>query len=70
MARNEAVIVDAVRTPIGKYGGVLQELLPERRREPLGNYTRLGVRQATSGVRNNHPDRPLRPGLSLENGRG
>src|SRR6266571_3934110 len=47
-----------------------QELLTESRREPFGNYTRLGVRQATSGVRNDHPDRPLRPGLSLENGRG
>src|SRR2546427_6996005 len=29
MARPEAVIVDAVRTPIGRYGGVLQEVRPD-----------------------------------------
>src|SRR2546426_2307459 len=29
MARTEAVIVDAVRTPIGRYGGVLQEVRPD-----------------------------------------
>ena len=29
MARTGAVIVDAVRTPIGRYGGVLQELRPD-----------------------------------------
>jgi 3-oxoadipyl-CoA thiolase len=29
MARPEAVIVEAVRTPIGRYGGVLQEVRPD-----------------------------------------
>src|SRR2546426_11652871 len=29
MARTEAVIVDAVRTPIGRYGGVLEEVRPD-----------------------------------------
>lgn len=29
MARSEAVIIDAVRTPIGKYGGVLRNVRPD-----------------------------------------
>jgi 3-oxoadipyl-CoA thiolase len=29
MARTEAVIVDAVRTPVGKYGGVLRDVRPD-----------------------------------------
>jgi 3-oxoadipyl-CoA thiolase len=29
MARTEAVIIDAVRTPVGKYGGVLRDVRPD-----------------------------------------
>ena len=29
MARTEAVIVDAVRTPVGKYGGALRDVRPD-----------------------------------------